>query len=89
MGLNKTRSAVRIQLVVLSGISVALSVVAGMFLLWFGLSVEGSQTPGTGTGAEILSAFAVTGVGILLTAFGLFAAGSSIALVNLLDAQDG
>ena len=91
MASNKTTtSAVRIQLVVLSIISVTLSLVSGLFLLWFGLSVEVSEAPATdhGLGAEVLSAFAVTGVGALLTAFGLFAAGASIALLRLLSERD-
>jgi len=90
MAASKTRSTVRIQMVTLGFISVTLSLVSGLFLLWLGLSVEASQPAGAagGHGAEVLAAFAMTGVGALLTAFGLFAAGSSIVLVSLLDGQD-
>ena len=90
MAASKTRSTVRIQMVTLGFISVTLSLVSGLFLLWYGLSVEASQPAGAtgGPGAEVLAAFAMTGVGALLTAFGLFAAGSSIVLVSLLDGQE-
>ena len=71
---------------VLGFLSVALSLISGLFLLYYGLSVEGFPTVGPegGPTAEILIAFTLTGVGALLTSFALFATGASFALIKIL-----
>ena len=76
----------RIAMTVLGLISVGLSLICGLFLLYYGLSVQGFPTVGLDGGptAELLIAFTLTGVGALLTSFALFASGASFALIKLL-----
>ena len=76
----------RIAMTVLGLISVAISLICGLFLLYYGLSVQGFPTVGPegGPTAELLIAFTLTGVGALLTSFSLFAGGVSFALIKIL-----
>ncbi len=71
---------------VLGLISVGLSLSCGLFLLYYGLSIQGFPTvvPNSGPTVELLIAFTLTDVGALLTSFSLFAAGTSFSLIKIL-----
>ena len=76
-------STARLQMTVLSILSVVTALIVGIILLNIGLSVG---NPGDEPTLEMIAttaAFTTTGVGALLLSFGLFATGVTLALLRI------
>ena len=76
-------SKARIQMTVLSILSVGLALIFGIILLNIGLSVGNPGGEYTLEMITTIGAFTMTGVGVLLLSFGLFAIGLTLALLRI------
>ena len=78
-----TISKTRILLTVTTVLCVALSLVSGLLLLYVGLSFGGPGSTMTLEDLGVLVGFTLTGVGVGLTCFAVFAVGVAVALLGI------
>ncbi len=81
-------SVARMQLTLLTVLSLVAAVIFGLLLLYMGLSVGNPGEEASLETIATISAFTMTGVGALLLSFAAFAVGVTLSLLQIFKALE-